>query len=441
MMNGGYEDENEGNNSDNDVEPILTIEPWMLQGLEGPDDDDIFAKKIQRVALDGEEHIYFNSADASNILGVPLTMRNIDDKLIWPHTKHNHFSVKTAYHFITVQDSVSGVTTSSTPAFWQKIWRLKLPQHIKNFFWRLCHGILPTRDNLVRRGLSVITDCPRCFTSQESICHIMLGCSWAQMIWLISPLGYFPPLSSDAAFFDWLVDRIMCDSPDVVIWIALICWTIWTGRNALIFQDKMYSPQESVLKAQSLFMEIQDSSTSPGCTQSHSLRIPRSREAYRWQCPSRHHYKMNTDVAKISDVEWSIGVVIRSDQGHLFMTGIKTILALDEVAVAEALGIRWGLQIAQQCHVSKLKVETDCEVVVNSFNAASATDLSLVSDIMADCRSIGAELESFSLRHIYRESNHVAHFVAKQLYHFAPCIWFDAFPISVLNLVNSDVLT
>ncbi|KAF7838238.1 Werner Syndrome-like exonuclease [Senna tora] len=51
-----YEDENEGNNSDNDVEPILTIEPWMLEGLEGPDDDDIFAKKIQRVALDGEEH-------------------------------------------------------------------------------------------------------------------------------------------------------------------------------------------------------------------------------------------------------------------------------------------------------------------------------------------------------------------------------------------------
>ncbi|KAF7839531.1 putative ribonuclease H-like domain-containing protein [Senna tora] len=171
-----------------------------------------------------------------------------------------------------------------------------------------------------------------------------------------------------------------------------------------------------------------------------SLRIPRSREAYRWQCPSRHHYKMNTDVAKISDVEWSIGVVIRSDQGHLFMTGIKTILAPDEVAVAEALGIRWGLQIAQQCHVSKLEVETDCEVVVNSFNATSATDLSLVSDIMADCRSIGAELENFSLRHIYRESNHVAHFVAKQLYHFAPCIWFDAFPISVLNLVNSDEL-
>ncbi|KAF7815712.1 uncharacterized protein G2W53_029681 [Senna tora] len=55
-MNGGYEDENEKNNSDNDVEPILTIEPWMLEGLEGPDDDDIFAKRIQIVALDGEEH-------------------------------------------------------------------------------------------------------------------------------------------------------------------------------------------------------------------------------------------------------------------------------------------------------------------------------------------------------------------------------------------------
>ncbi|KAF7844175.1 ribonuclease H [Senna tora] len=278
--------------------------------------------------------VYFNFADVSNTLGVPLTMHNIDDKLIWPHTKHNHFSVKIAYHFITVQDSVSGVTTSSTPAFWQKLWRLKLPPHIKNFFWRPCHGKYLSYYAWLLLGTNDMAN----FSTR-----------------LLSP----PPLSSDAAFFDWLVDRIMCDSPDVVMWIALICWTIWTGRNALIFQDKMYSPQESVLKSQSLFMEIQDSSTSPGCTQSHSLRIPRSREAYRWQCPSRHHYKMNTEVAKISDVEWSIGVVIRSDQGHLFMTGIKTILAPDEVAVAEALGIKWGLQIAQQCHVSKLEVETD----------------------------------------------------------------------------------
>ncbi|KAF7838706.1 uncharacterized protein G2W53_007188 [Senna tora] len=36
MMNGGYEDENEGNNSDNDVEPILTIEAWMLEGFRTP---------------------------------------------------------------------------------------------------------------------------------------------------------------------------------------------------------------------------------------------------------------------------------------------------------------------------------------------------------------------------------------------------------------------
>ncbi|KAF7840250.1 uncharacterized protein G2W53_002548 [Senna tora] len=149
--------------------------------------------------------------------------------------------------------------------------------------------------------------------------------------------------------------------------------------------------------------------------------------------------KLNTDVAKLSENEWSIGVVLRSHQGRLFMVAIKTILAPDDVAVAEALGVRWGLQLAKQCSIYKLEAETDCAVVANYFTNVSTFDLSIVNDIMSDCQQLGASFDSFSFKHIYRECNQVAHCVAKHLHPFSPCVWFEDFPISVLHLANSDV--
>ena len=34
---------------------------------------------------------------------------------------------------------------------WKKLWRLEIPNVEKNFLWRACHDILPTRENLLKR--------------------------------------------------------------------------------------------------------------------------------------------------------------------------------------------------------------------------------------------------------------------------------------------------
>ncbi|KAF7822220.1 ribonuclease H [Senna tora] len=155
----------------------------------------------------------FNEVDASNIFGVPLSMCNDDDdELIWPFTKHNCYSVKSVYHFITEQHSVS-------------------------------------------------------------------------------------------EFLDWLIDRILHNCQEVIEWIAVICWVIWAGSNALLFDNITYLLQESVLKVQLLFKELNIFSADLGSISSSSSQTNHSRQSSRWQCPHLFHMKLNTDVAKLSENE------------------------------------------------------------------------------------------------------------------------------------------
>ena len=61
---------------------------------------------------------------------------------------------------------------------WQALWRLKVPNKIKIFSWRVCHGILPTWVNLAKRR--IICDCERacpiCTQFPETELHILWEC-------------------------------------------------------------------------------------------------------------------------------------------------------------------------------------------------------------------------------------------------------------------------
>jgi hypothetical protein len=59
------------------------------------------------------------------------------------------------------------------------LWQLQVPNANKNFMWRACHNILPTRDNLMRK---IITDsrCPICGIEVERL-YIFCGL----VLWLL----------------------------------------------------------------------------------------------------------------------------------------------------------------------------------------------------------------------------------------------------------------
>lgn len=66
---------------------------------------------------------------------------------------------------------------------WDKLWQLHIPNKIKVFGWRACHGIIPTRDNLARRHVVEGGTYELCKRTSESALHAFWECSVAQDVW------------------------------------------------------------------------------------------------------------------------------------------------------------------------------------------------------------------------------------------------------------------
>ena len=66
---------------------------------------------------------------------------------------------------------------------WSKPWKLNVPAKVKNFGWRVLHGLLPCRDILANRHIENSGSCPTCNEGCEDIKHLLFLCKRAHDIW------------------------------------------------------------------------------------------------------------------------------------------------------------------------------------------------------------------------------------------------------------------
>ena len=69
---------------------------------------------------------------------------------------------------------------------WKTIWALKLPPKVRNFIWRACSNILPTKENLHSRRVKVEPRYDICCQQPESTSHFLWECPLAWNVWAIS---------------------------------------------------------------------------------------------------------------------------------------------------------------------------------------------------------------------------------------------------------------
>jgi hypothetical protein len=63
------------------------------------------------------------------------------------------------------------------------LWDLEIPSKIKNFGWRVLHGMIPCRGVLANRHMGNQNGCPICFQSCEDIKHALFLCDRAREVW------------------------------------------------------------------------------------------------------------------------------------------------------------------------------------------------------------------------------------------------------------------
>ncbi|KAG2315050.1 hypothetical protein Bca52824_018172 [Brassica carinata] len=191
-----------------------------------------------------------------------------------------------------------------------------------------------------------------------------------------------------------------------------ILWILWTNRNKLVFKDKFFSEESSVLKA------IQDSrawKAAQTCVEMPS--VPQSVVPFTCS-PVTNSYTWSS----FSDAAWDsstgncgLGGYLHDATNACTETFSSHRRYVPSALVAEALAVKAAITAAATSHVSSLNVFSDSKALILLLNSQDQ-DVAL-KGILHDIRILALSFTSISFFFISRLANTVADSLAKTALH------------------------
>ncbi|KAL6559580.1 hypothetical protein OROGR_004697 [Orobanche gracilis] len=215
----------------------------------------------------------------------------------------------------------------------------------------------------------------------------------------------------------------------VVDQIYTLIWSIWCRRNAWVFNSRLWTFEQTLKYAVSLRVAPVASPIA------HAAAGP-SRP--RWLVPPPGVVKINTDASFKPGSLVGFGMVARDEDGHILAAASLLHGSLLCASVAEAMALRWSIQMARDLGFMRIQVETDSLVVFNAWKRRSL-QLSYVAYIVRDCLSLSSHFVSFALLHSPRPGNLVADFLAKLAPSVLDVVWIEEVPPGLLPILADDV--
>ncbi|XP_058741777.1 uncharacterized protein LOC131614170 [Vicia villosa] len=213
---------------------------------------------------------------------------------------------------------------------WKQIWSAPIHTRVRNFLWRLAKNILPTRGNLVKKGVKTTTECPLCHESEENMDHLFFQCHFSRQVWFVSPLGLRIDVNSCV---DYWMEKVLCDG-DVLgsQFFCVILWKIWHHRNLVVFNNSRFSPQLVAEEAKDWVLDF-----------NKSAPIKKSnRRQHAWaeeDGAGNEMVRIFVDAGVFRDGSIAMGCVMKGNAGDIFYSATNRILMEADPTVAEAFAI------------------------------------------------------------------------------------------------------
>lgn len=98
--------------------------------------------------------------------------------------------MKSAYHLARkgIKNGGESLDPSGMRIFWKKIWKAQVPNKFRNFGWKKCQNIIPTKMNLYYRQVLEDLICEERAAGTESVMHVLCECKKAREVWSFSKL-------------------------------------------------------------------------------------------------------------------------------------------------------------------------------------------------------------------------------------------------------------
>jgi hypothetical protein len=176
---------------------------------------------------------------------------NLQDCWRWKADPTLGFTARSAYQYLINLYRPATVLSLQQQFVFNNLWNSAAPSKVIAFSWQLMFDRLPTRENLILRGMMRTADmvCPLCNDAVETESHLFLHCRvsaklWYDIIWWIDNSLMLSWNVKDS--FPLLVGcgvGKMGKKGLMIIWHALV-WTIWKTRNNRIFNNGAVDNEE-----------------------------------------------------------------------------------------------------------------------------------------------------------------------------------------------------
>lgn len=219
--------------------PTLASQQWKVSDLIVPGTNEWDREKIRNTLPQYEEDICKLIPSSSILM----------DERAWLLNANGEYTTK--YGYAVAKLNIGDPETQELN--WKKcIWQVDTSPKIRHFLWKASSKALSTGVALEKRGIAVDPTCKRC-GDRETELHVLLSCPYAERVWDLVPCLFKPNAQSIRSVAELLTQcHRMISLPPVGLGTTplypWILWLLWINRNQLVFENKIYTEDSTVLK-------------------------------------------------------------------------------------------------------------------------------------------------------------------------------------------------
>jgi hypothetical protein len=142
-----------------------------------------------RWALDWRRNLFVWEHDLLNELMLILNAVSLSataDRWVWLEDSSGDFSVNSCYCFLAKRGAAAAGISEVQKLVFHGVWKIPAPLKVTAFSWQAFLDKIPTKSNLIRRGVALdvtAIGCNFCSVETESSIHLLLHCSLASTVW------------------------------------------------------------------------------------------------------------------------------------------------------------------------------------------------------------------------------------------------------------------
>lgn len=262
------------------------------------------------------------------------------------------------------------------------------------------------------------------------------GCVAAKSVWSECSSRIHKCVSGNTDFltlFGVLSSRLEREELEL---FAMVAQRIWFRRNIYVF-DGIFLPPSSLVKcAKEAIAEFREAHDSRFLFSIHNP-IPLLTQ---WSKPPQGFIKLNWDAALNRDQKWiGVGIVSRDSNGKVIAHKCSYYRYISDPLVAEAFGAKLCAEFGMFIGFRSVILEGDAVGVVNALNRVDNYE-GIVSNLIGETCLMLKNFDRWSVKHVGREGNKVAHSLAKlAVSNLQNQVWFGSFPSVLSELVTFEM--